>query len=52
MFEIFQIPQIFPTFQIGKMPPVGLEDMFTENKTPVEGFVAAGFEKVVGLILS
>ena len=30
-----------------KMPPVSLEDMFSENKTQVEGSVAAGFEKVL-----
>jgi len=28
------------------MAPVSLEDMFRENKTPVQGFVATGFEKV------
>ena len=31
------------------MAPVSLEDMFRENKTPVQGFVATGFEKVVAL---
>ena len=32
------------------MAPVNLEDMFTENKTLVEGFVGPGFEKVAFLI--
>lgn len=42
--------QIFKIFQISEMAPVNLEDMFTENKTLVEGFVGPGFEKVAFLI--